>query len=330
MSLLQHWGRDIFDWGVTRFIGREPEGESAAFLQFAAHGYFTIMDEGKPLYDAEAKTAAPHFAAACFVGAIETVKDMGLIFGADADARIADGNFDPAVRFLKPQGDDAAIGGIFDGIVRQVEHDLAQAFTVAIDKRLVFTAEANFKRIGAAPLLRHASRLAINIEEQGIHFNWLALQLQRATVHLCQCQEVSDHGTHARGFTFGLDHGLLQHAGDLLGALRVVGRCGSIAPQEVEVALYGRQGSAQFVANIGDEPFLGLEELLDAVQHFVEGRSQLPHFAGVIGNVKAAAEVFGAANDAGGVGDGIHRGEGTTCQEGAANGRQNEGLRRCR
>src|SRR5215204_6276051 len=74
VSLLQHWSRDIFDWGFTLFIGREPEGESAAFLQLAAHGHLTVMDQGKPLDDAEAKTTAPHFAAACFVGAIETVK----------------------------------------------------------------------------------------------------------------------------------------------------------------------------------------------------------------------------------------------------------------
>lgn len=60
MSLLLD-GRsgDIFDWLFVFCVGRQPEGKGAALLQFAGHRNLAIVGIGKPLCNAETKTAAP-------------------------------------------------------------------------------------------------------------------------------------------------------------------------------------------------------------------------------------------------------------------------------
>src|SRR4051812_13754053 len=78
------------------------------------------------------------------------------------------------------------------------------------------------------------------------------------------------------------------------------------------------------MANIGDQPFLSFEKLLDAVQHFVKGRSQLPYLTAVIGNVEAAAQIFGTADSPGRLGDGVNWGKGAARQKSADNGGKNE------
>ncbi len=76
------------------------------------------------------------------------------------------------------------------------------------------------------------------------------------------------------------------------------------------------------MADIADQPFLGLEKALDAVEHVVEGAGQAANFAGVVGVVNAVAQVARARNGAGCLGDGVDGGQGAPRQKGADDGSQ--------
>ena len=96
------------------------------------------------------------------------------------------------------------------------------------------------------------------------------------------------------------------------------------ALQEFDIALHGRQRGAQFMADIGDQALLRAEQTLDAVEHFVKGGGQFAHFAGRVGDIKTAFQVFGACNAARRLGDRVDRRQGAATQESADNGRQNQ------
>ena len=78
------------------------------------------------------------------------------------------------------------------------------------------------------------------------------------------------------------------------------------------------------MAHVADQAFLGLEQLLNAVQHVVEGGGQAADLAGIVGDLDALAQVARAGDGAGGIGNGVDRLEGAPGQESAHDGGQNQ------
>jgi len=125
--------------------GADGEGERGAAVGFAGEGNGAAHELDDVLADGEAEAGAAVAAGGGFVDLAEGAEDFLVVFGGDADAGVAHGELEQALGGGRGGGGaggqrkgaeadlDFAVGGEFDGVVDEVDDDLAEAVDVGDD-----------------------------------------------------------------------------------------------------------------------------------------------------------------------------------------------------
>ena len=114
----------------------DGEGEDGALAELAGDSDGAAVGLCDGAADGEAHAGAGDVGGA-LAGAVELVKDEGLLERVDADAAVGDGKGDHVGASLGAEKDGAAGAGIFDGIFKQVAEELREPFGVGFDLREV-------------------------------------------------------------------------------------------------------------------------------------------------------------------------------------------------
>jgi hypothetical protein len=84
-----------------------------------------------PASDGKTKAGTAGVTAPGWIRTVEALKDVLLVVGRDADARVAHYDLSQAVLGAQAKGHDPICRGILDGIVKQDEHQLAEPILIA-------------------------------------------------------------------------------------------------------------------------------------------------------------------------------------------------------
>ena len=114
---------------------RQAHSDGRPFARFRRNTNFSAMRRDNPLGDAQAKPAAFNHVAVRGIAAIEPVKHPRQKFRRDAFAGIGDADLRHAVHSLKFHRHAPLWTIVFDGVVGEVQKQLAQAMAVAAHPR---------------------------------------------------------------------------------------------------------------------------------------------------------------------------------------------------
>ena len=225
----------------------EVDGDAGAFsglaldLQIAAVGLGDVLDDG------EAEAGAAELPGTRLVHAVEPLGEPGQVLFRDAAARVRHGQRHPgravAVRPLFEACTDphlAAVGGVLEGVVDQIDEQLLQAIFVAQDVRRLgagIGAETDELLVGLiAKQLQHAVQQRLRSHMLHPHVGVAHLQVR-------QGQQIVDEPAQALGVA-------RDDVEELPRQLRVAGR---VVQQRLGVALYSGQRRTHLMGDVGDE-----------------------------------------------------------------------------
>ena len=175
--------------------------------------------------------------------------------------RPAVGNGEAGLGCVVPDGDQdpTAPGREADGVVEEVADDLVEAIAIAVDEHGI----ALHDHVDVAGRGRRVVCANGSFGEL-VQVLGLAQQRQMSFVDVGEGEEVVDDSAHA--------HDLLARAGEHRSCV-VLERV--VAQADLQLHAHRRKGSAELVGGVGDQSLAGVDALLEAVQHRVEGAREV-------------------------------------------------------
>ena len=245
LDATDHRDRLFLDRGLG--LGQvQVDGEHRAHTQLAADLDVTAHHAGQVARDLQSQPGAADAAAQRVVGLVEPGEQPGDRFLVHAHASVAHGEHHTGLaRGRTGQlGDHAAFAGELDGVVDQVEHDLAQARGVGLHPagQVGRSVDVQLQPLVAGGHLHQAVDLVHHAGQVDRHHR----ELERARLHGRDVQDVVEHAQQVhRGIARGA-----QVVALLVGQRGVV--------QQVEHAQQALERGADLVAHVGQEDALAV------------------------------------------------------------------------
>lgn len=206
--------------------------------------------------------------AAGAVQADEAFQDVVAFVRRDAVAVVADADVDVFAALFGGEGDVAAAGGVFDGVVQQIGDGLGDKLAVAHDVQPAF--DVRFKAVFAF------------FGHDVVEFGEVVADGAQAFVFEVVFGAAFDLGDVQQGVEgFQQVFGVCDGVGDdfAQGARFAV----AVKQRDFHAVAHAVERAAQVVRDVvGDLPLAG-DERFDAVEHVVQVVGELVHFVGVIG-----------------------------------------------
>ena len=211
------------------------------------HTHFAVHELRQALHDGQAQAGSAVFAAGRAVGLVEALEQVGLLFGADADASVAHLETQQHLVFglnqrTHPQFDFAPVGELH-GVVAVVDQHLVEPQRVAgeVIGHVACDVEDQFQPLAAGAFGHQVGETL----EQVAEFEGGLLHLQLVGLDLGEVQDVVDQAQQ-----------VLARALDLFEVIALAG-FGGVFERQVRQTDDRVQRRADFVAHVGQE--VGLE-----------------------------------------------------------------------
>ena len=222
------------------------------------------MRLGDPLADGQAQPGPGPLARAGTrqVGAPEAVEDVGQVARRDADAGVGDAEGHQAVLLSQLDAHAAPAGGVLDGVLDQVEHQLPDATLVYVEhERLLGRGDVH----GHARFLGQQLSRFLRLPHQLAQVHRLALQGGATLVRARQREQSVHELGHALGF--------LEHFGERLQRLAwQVGR----GDRALHAGAHDGEWGLELVARVGRKAVQRGEAVLQPAHHLVERDGEPP------------------------------------------------------